>query len=43
MQELYDKVAELFNKKSHIAHDIKHVTRTAGIAKFIAAEEDYDT
>lgn len=42
MQNLYDKVTELFSHKAHIAHDIKHVTRTAGIAKYIASEEGYD-
>lgn len=42
MEDLYGRVTELFNKKSHIAHDIKHVTRTAGIAKYIARKEGFD-
>lgn len=43
MQELYAAVTAQFSKGSHIAHDIKHVTRTAAIAKYIAGEEGYDS
>jgi hypothetical protein len=43
MQNLYDAVAEYFNKGSHIAHDFKHVTRTASIAHYIAEKEGYDS
>lgn len=42
MQYLTDKVTELFNKGSHIAHDINHVTRVVALAKFIAKNEGYD-
>ena len=42
MQDLYNAVTICFNNGSHIAHDIKHVTRTAGIAKYIASKEGYD-
>lgn len=42
MQDLHKEVSELFNKKSHIAHDFKHVTRTAAIARYIAKQEGYD-
>lgn len=43
MQNLYDAVAEHFSRGSHIAHDFKHVARTASVAKYIAEKEGYDT
>lgn len=42
MDNLYDSVAAYFSKGSHIAHDFKHVARTATIAKYIAEKEGYD-
>lgn len=42
MEELYKKVTEIFFKRHHIAHDIKHVTRTAALARYIAGQEGYD-
>jgi uncharacterized protein len=42
MNDLYKKVTELFNQRQHVAHDIKHVTRVAALAKYIAVQEGYD-
>ncbi len=42
MQKLYDAVAGHFSKSFHVAHDMKHVARTASIAKYIALKEGYD-
>lgn len=42
MEDLYKKITELFNQHHHIAHDIKHVTRVAALAKYIANQEGYD-
>ncbi|MEI6237591.1 MAG: HD domain-containing protein [Candidatus Saccharibacteria bacterium] len=42
MEDLYTKVTEIFAQRHHIAHDIKHVTRVAKLAKYIAQQEGYD-
>jgi uncharacterized protein len=43
MDDLYKKVTEIFNQRHHAAHDIKHVTRVAALAKYIATKEGYDS
>jgi uncharacterized protein len=40
--ELFAKVTELFNANSQLAHDIKHATRSAALAKWLAEQEGYD-
>jgi uncharacterized protein len=42
MEELYKRVTEIFSKRHHIAHDIKHIIRTAALARYIAGQEGYD-
>ena len=42
MQELYNEVTKQFQKRHHIAHDIKHALRVAQLAKYIAQAEGYD-
>jgi uncharacterized protein len=42
MENLHKEVIELFNKRHHVAHDIKHVTRVTALAKYIASQENYD-
>ena len=42
MEDLLKQVTELFSQHDDIAHDIKHVLRTAKTARFIAEQEGYD-
>jgi HD superfamily phosphodiesterase len=42
MEDLYARVAVHFGRRTHIAHDIKHATRTARLARHIAQQEGYD-